>query len=224
MKSGIIKLFLVFGTLFLASCDRGEGNSDLEAGLPYYQFTDSEKANLVIAPKVDDQIVYKNQDGDVITFKVKGSELGKTVYSTGNFSSSSSMKHFFYDRQEISMWYVDNDLRAKSTINISKYPLGSNYNVDPPITGTPTFAGWIDFPLWNGGSYLYLDFNSVLYPMTFGGKTYSKVMVFKSNKTVVIGAENQLPIRPRNVHIVYYDYNYGIIGFDDLDGKLWRLQ
>ena len=60
--------------------------------------------------------------------------------------------------------------------------------------------------------------------MTFGGKTYSKVMVFKSNKTVVIGAENQLPIRPRNVHIVYYDYNYGIIGFDDLDGKLWRLQ
>ena len=222
MKNKIIQFVLVFGTLFLLSCDRAE-NTDESDGLPYYEFTQAERTNLIIAPKVGDQINYKNQDGEIISFKVKVAENGKKTYGTGNFSSSSGMKHFYYDQQEISMWYVDGNNLSKCDIKIYKYPLDANYNVNPPVVGTPTFGGSIDFPLWIGTSSITIDFNSPLSTMTVGGKTYSKVRTFNSSNTTVL-PNSPLPIRPRNVNVLYYDYNYGIIGFDDLNGKLWRLQ
>ena len=61
--------------------------------------------------------------------------------------------------------------------------------------------------------------------MTFNGKTYSKVIVFESNKTQVLHLDYPSPpYRPSNVNRIYYDQNSGIIGFDDLNGKKWRLE
>ena len=230
MRNTVIKILLFFGILFISGCSREQIN-DYDDGLPYYQFTQDEKTKLIIAPKVNDQIIYKNQDGEVIIFKVRQSETGKTVFSTGNFASSYSTKHFYYDRQIISMWYVEGYFYTKCDINIQKFPIGSNYQINPLIVGTPKFYGYFEFPLWNGyngtdiyDNYISINFDNPTITMTFNGKTYSKVRVFESNKLEVLSSNNNLPFRPKNVNIIYYDYNYGIIGFDDLNGKLWRLQ
>lgn len=229
MKNKISLVLIVFGTFLINSCSRNdEPSSD---GLPYYQFTQDEKNKLINEPNVGDEIIYKNQDNDLIKFKIYNSKTGKTTFTTGNFASSYSSKHFHYDRQEISMWYAEGYIYSSCEINIRKYPVGSNYQTQYPIVGTPKFYGYFEFPLWNGyyGTDIYensiaIDFDISTTTMTFNGKTYSKVRKFESNRTQVLNPTVSLPFLPKNVNVIYYDYNYGIIGFDDLNGKLWRIQ
>ena len=40
----------------------------------------------------------------------------------------------------------------------------------------------------------------------------------------ILEPHNSFPALPGNVNKIYYDKHYGIIGFDDLNGKAWRLQ
>ena len=227
-KNIIIMLF--FAIFILNSCSR---NNDIESsdGLPYYQFTLEEKSKLIDKPNVGTVITYKNQDNELLKFKIYNSKKGKTTYATGTFAGSYSSQHFHYDRQEISMWYAEGYVFTSCEINIQKYPVGSNYQISPIIQGTPKFYGYFKFPLWNGyyGTNIYeniisIDFNIPTTTMTFNGKTYTKVRIFESNKIEVLDSTVSLPLRPKNVNIIYYDDNFGVIGFDDLNGKLWRIQ
>ena len=227
-KNIIIMLF--FAIFILNSCSR---NNDIESsdGLPYYQFTLDEKSKLIDKPNVGTVITYKNQDNELLKFKIYNSKKGKTTYTTGTFAGSYSSQHFHYDRQEISMWYAEGYVFTSCEINIQKYPVGSNYQISPIIQGTPKFYGYFKFPLWNGyyGTNIYeniisIDFNIPTTTMTFNGKTYTKVRIFESNKNIVLATTNTFPFYPKNVNIIYYDDNTGIIGFDDLNGKLWRIQ
>lgn len=229
MKNIVIKITLIFATFFSIGCSIDDKpKSD---GLPYYQFTQEERNQLISNSNVGDEIIYKNQDNNLIKFKTYNSKTGKTTFATGNFSSSYATQHFHYDRQEIAMWYSEGLAASICEINILKYPVGSNYQTQYPVIGTPKFYGYFEFPLWNGydGTDIYentisINFDLSTRTMTFNGKTYSKVRVFESNRTVVLEPNNKLPLYPKNVNIIYYDDNYGIIGFDDLNGKLWRLQ
>ena len=166
----------------------------------------------------------------MLKFKIYNSKIGKTTFITGSFAGSYTTQHFHYDRQEISMWYVEGRANSSCEINILKYPVGSNYQTQYPVIGTPTFYGYFTFPLWNGydGTTVYrntiaVNFDIPTTTMTFNGKTYKKVRIFESNRTEVLEPTNTLPFYPKNVNVIYYDYNFGIIGFDDLNGKLWRI-
>lgn len=228
MKNKIILLLLVFGTFLLNGCSKDEPEND---GLPYYQFTPDERNQLINNQNVGDEIIYKNQDNELLKFKIYSSKTGKTTYVTGTFWGSYSDQHFHYDQQEISMWYAEGYLYSNCNIVLQKYPVGSNYHVSPPIIGTPKFYGYFTFPLWNGyqgtdisNNAISIDFDIPTTTMTFNGKTYTKVRVFESNRTEVLSPNVTLPFIPKNVNKIYYDYNHGIIGFDDLNGKSWRIQ
>ena len=225
-------LFLIFSYLVVSIFTNCSEESEKGDGLPYYKFEQDDLGKLINQPIVGTELKYKNQDNEVIIFKVYFAELGKTIYSTGNFSSSYASKHFYYDKQEIKMWYNEGWGYTTCEIILKKYPLDSNYRVDPPIIGQPGFYGYFEFPLWNGyvgtdqfDNSISIDFNLPMITMTFNGKTYSKVRVYESNKTQVLGLDYPSPpYRPRNVNKLYYDQNSGIIGFDDLNGKKWRLE
>jgi len=228
MKNNIISLMLLFAAFLQFSCSSNDPESD---GLPYYQFTQAEATKLINEPKIGDEIIYKNQEKELLKFKVYRSKKGKTTYSTGSFWGSYSNKHFHYDRQELAMWYAEGYTASGCEITIQKYPIGSNYQTQFPVLGTPKFYGYFTFPLWNGyngtdihNETIAINFDIPTINMTFNGKTYSKVIKIESHKTEVLNPSNALPFYPRNVAIIYYDFNYGIIGFDDLNGKLWRLQ
>ena len=218
------RLFLIFSTTFLMfNCSRNEIVKNIE--IPYYQFTQDERTNLVIQPKINDEFIYKNQFNELMKFTVYRSDILKNAETTASFLSQATI-NFYYENQEIVMHTAGTNNEYK--IDILKYPVDSNYSGQNPVVGTPTFYGFIDFPAWNGYfgnethvNEIVINFNFPTTTMTFQGKTYSKVRVFESNKTVVLDPTYTYK---RNVHIVYYDYNYGVIGFDDLDGKLWRLQ
>ncbi len=60
-----------------------------------------------------------------------------------------------------------------------------------------------------------------LHRWLLNNRTYANVLVFESNKDVVLEPSN---IYPKNVNVIYYEYNYGVIGFDDLNGNQWRIQ
>jgi hypothetical protein len=227
-KNIIIMLF--FAIFILNSCSR---NNDIESsdGLPYYQFTLDEKSKLIDKPNVGTVITYKNQDNELLKFKIFDSEIGKTTFATGTFWGSYTTQHFHYDRQKISMWYAEGYTYSICEINILKYPIGSNYQTQYPTVGTPRFYGYFTFPLWNGyngtdeyNNSISIDFDKPTITMSFNGKTYTKVRIFESNKNIVLATTNTFPFYPKNVNIIYYDDNTGIIGFDDLNGKLWRIQ
>lgn len=230
MNKKIVIIMLTIGTFFLNSCNR---NNELEKsdGLPYYQFTLEEKNKLINKPNVGSEIIYVNQDNELLKFKIYDSELGKTTFSTGTFWGNYTSQHFHYDRQKISMWYAEGYTYSTCEINILKYPVDSNYQTQYPTIGTPKFYGYFTFPLWNGyngtdeyNNTISIDFDMPTTTMSFNGKTYTKVKIFESNKTKVLAPTNTFPFYPKNVNVIYYDYNYGIIGFDDLNGKYWRMQ
>jgi hypothetical protein len=56
--------------------------------------------------------------------------------------------------------------------------------------------------------------------MLINGVNYENVIVIKSNSDTprIISSSTD-----RNVNIVYYDIIKGIVGFDDLDNKQWRI-
>jgi hypothetical protein len=214
-------LVLCFLTLILAGCTADDGYTD---GKPYYRFTQSDREKLFILPTVGNTKAYQNQDGETITFTIQEAEQGKTTYSTGSFWGNYGTVHFHYDHQFASMSYVPGYLATQSTIELKRYPLNWNDQIENANEGAPAFFGDLIFPLWNGYSNsIRIQFNLSQLSMTFNGKTYDKVNIFTSGRSEVLDPDIQLPFRPKNVYKIYYDYSYGVIGFDDLNGKQWRL-
>lgn len=222
MKKLII--IIIFATLIFGCTNNDDGD-----GLPYYQFTQEEKKKLIFNLNVNNEIIYKNQDNEVIKFKIYKSTNGKTTYRAGGLLGANN--YFHYDAQEIAMWYVDGYETSSCVINIVKYPVGSNYLTQYPVVGTPKFYGYFTFPLWNGyygsdqilNNSIPINFDTPTTTMSFNGKTFTKVLKFESNKTEVLSPNSTLPFYPKNVNVIYYDYNFGVIGFDDLNGKKWRI-
>ena len=46
------------------------------------------------------------------------------------------------------------------------------------------------------------------------------VLIFESGIDQIIKGNNY----DRNINVIYYDEEYGIIGFDDLNDNKWRLK
>jgi hypothetical protein len=199
---------------------------------PYYQFTENDKSKLLKLPSLNSTLIYKNQNSEEIKFYVEEVSSGKSVYATGSFWGSYVSVNFYYDKQELTMNYIRTGyIWTDSKIVLEKFPVNSNYNLQNPITGEPTFVGYMSFPLWNGfnngdtfNQTINLDFSIPVTAMTINGKAYDKVRILRSNNTKPLEPNNVLPVLPRNVNTIYYDQTYGIIGFDDLDEKRWRLQ
>ncbi|MBD3581513.1 hypothetical protein [Flavobacterium selenitireducens] len=78
------------------------------------------------------------------------------------------------------------------------------------------------FDRWNeGGYWAKEDFalsNAYIQSISFNGNTYQKVVVIDS-QTGNSGSGNGFRL---NANKMYYDFNYGLVGFDDLDGNQWR--
>jgi hypothetical protein len=229
MKNNSLKILVIICAISFYNCS-DNNNFDKKEDFPYYQFTQDDRNNLIQNSNIGSEIVYKNQDNELIKFKIKKSTIEKTSDVTNSYFGGGKV-NFYYDNQKIIFEPQNNYTNEDYEINFQKYPIDSDYTKYPVVIGNPKFFGSISFPLWNGYYQIYENSNSILInfnipttSMTFNGKTYSKVRIFDSNKTVVLNPTIQLPYHPRNVNIIYYDYNYGIIGFDDLNGKLWRVQ
>lgn len=216
------KLFPVTAfILLLFSCKK----TVHDTGIPYYKFTQDDKSKLLVSFNTGEERVYRNQINQEIKFKITSSATGKAVYATGTFWGSYIQKHFYYDKQQVIMQYAEGYTESNCTITLERYPVGANYQLQDPVLGTPTFMGSMQFPLWNASpNALTIGFNYVTTSMTINGKEYTKVRIINSGSSDVLEPDNDLPLLPRNVNTIYYDFNAGIIRFDDVDGNIWLLQ
>ncbi len=226
MKTNLA-IFAVVLLLLSNSCKKDDHYRD---NLPYYQFTDDDKTKCLITNYIEGKnIVYKNQKNDEIKFKIITSQRGQAVYSTGTFWGSYVAKEFYYDRQQIEL--QTGESLPLYEILLQRYPFDSNYNIYPNVEEVPTFRGYITFPAWNVypdtvslDKSIRINFDLPITTKTINGKTYSKVLLIQSGSTQTLEAGAVPGGLPQNVNKIYYDENYGIIEFDDVNGNLWQLQ
>ncbi len=227
MKTKPAILSLLVLTLLMSSCKKENNNSVL----PYYQFTEEDRSKLLVSSDAGKQLVYKNEDGEERRFKIIASSTEKLSYVTGTFWSNYVTTYFYYDQQHILLQYADVTTAYDFEITLQRYPLGSDYNLQTPVKGSPAFIAYIRFPLWNKYSdtltfdnKFFIDFTLPVTSLTLNGKVYPNVRTIESGETQSLGLTSSQPAFQMNVNKLYYDQNYGIIGFDDTDGKRWRLQ
>ncbi|WP_432670626.1 hypothetical protein [Flavobacterium sp. SM2513] len=141
----IVNAFIIL--FFFNSCSKEEIHEPKGDGIPYYQFTEVEKSKLISQLNVDDEIVYKNQDNEVLKYKIYWSHIKKNTASSNGFLGYST-KYFHYDEQRVYMNVEGTGIDCD--ITILKYPIGANYDIENPTVGIPKFYGYFTFSLWNG--------------------------------------------------------------------------
>jgi hypothetical protein len=222
-------LILISVSLLFLNCS--ENNPSSSGGVAYYNFRNSDLEKLL--PYAENQvIVFKNQNGEERKFKV--SSVNKNYhnsYTVGmGFFTTYAAKYFDYDAKEID--FVEYPSAIPSfEIYLSRWPENTELAKSNVVQEYPSvFGGGIQyFPYWNGeiganNWELNISIDYKLNKISFvsNGLEYKNVLVLKSNNNKVTESNN--PNYVRNVNILFFDEKKGIIGFDDLDGKEWRLQ
>ncbi|WP_299209168.1 hypothetical protein [uncultured Dokdonia sp.] len=210
-----LKNIIVLVWLICMGCSNDDGNQT-----EYHPFSEEDRNNLLIrVPEKDAIISYENQNGEVFSFRVQNSESGLVgAYGGGGgFAGGGTTLLYNYDTQLIEMEFLNEpDPFPIFTLCISK-------NRDDSLKAT------LYFELWNKTTdetfpsveTLDLDFSAPRTTLTIDEKTYNDVIIYTSEINEVNGSWFGID---RNVHTIYYDVLYGCIGYDDLNGNMWRIK
>lgn len=221
------KLIIISGFIFLAfginSCTK-ENSDD---GKTYYKFVANDFNFIINYNYVNDQIIiYENQFGEQLHFKVISNILKKaSKYSGSGFVGSYSSLDYYYDNKTIRLFIIENGEIYNSNQII--YNFSKSQNI---------FKNAIDFPLWNESSSSFFDeidtpFNVRLFEynssnkiqLNVNGHTFEKVIEINSNNNLLLNIGNG-SILNRNINKIWYDYEFGIVQFKDIDGKIWKVK
>lgn len=198
---------LLFLIILLFSCRQEPEVNENPFNLPYYQFTTDDKSKLLKNYYNGKKLIFKSEENLVREFEIINYYQGKIPYGTGTFSGGNLIL-FYHDIQ-------------KFEYKTEGFPYGEQY-LQRFETGEKIskFYGVSNFPLWNDSSSFIIDFSQPIISIVINGKTYSKVRIFTSNKNEVLnyGAYE------RNVNKVYYDEDFGIVKYEEVNGKKWLLQ
>lgn len=213
MKCTILKTVFVFSMIFMViSCSKTEAFRDERE---HYMF-ENEDLDKLLSYELNQIITYRNQEGDEkkyqLTFITEDYKTSHTV--GGTFSGGLASVKYYYDQKEIHL--IDINSTNCPVIQLKKWPIFHQSQNGFVFAGAKLFGRVMDFQLWNGSQDVYIDFEGVEKEMFVNGITYNNVLTIESNVHTIVGTV-------RNVHKIYYDTKNGIIGFDDLDGKEWRL-
>lgn len=59
--------------------------------------------------------------------------------------------------------------------------------------------------------------------MTINGHLFNKVVEINSSNNSILQL-NYGGLLPKNVNKLFYDYEFGIIEFTDIEGKIWKVK
>lgn len=222
MKNKIIILLLSFSLFGLFSC-YPDGTPTLNE--PYYQFTSSEKQLLIqYNYKVGQVITFENQFGDQMHFKVLCNESKKMGSYSDGFFSGVPVLDFYYDSKIVRFEILENNARWADEQVIYVFSKSNNQ-----------FKNGINFPIWNVNVNTFFDeidrpFNIKTTNYNFSTKNtlmvnnhlFDKVIVFNSGSSL-INTVNYGAIASNDVNKIFFDYDFGIIQFESIDGKIWKI-
>lgn len=204
-------MLFFFALVLGCASDDSSAESPMIPGLDYYKFTSEDKGKLLNSSLDKGKVIrFRNQSGDELQYKVISKRKERSDDNHGTFSGG-GIPSYYYDKQSISLASLDFPDSENSGLSMIVYkPSSSGLMAD------------VYFDRWNEGGYWAKEnfalSNVSVQSVSFNGKTYSKTVIVNS-QTASTGSGDGFPL---NANKMYYDFNYGLIGFDDLDGNLWR--
>jgi hypothetical protein len=205
------QIFLVSCVFLFNSCDKSSEPDDT----PYYQFLTADIDKLLQAYEVGVTFNFINQDDEQRSFVVTDiSNTKEEVRSQGGLGPATpSILIYSFDKKVIELKSSNSDTNYWSIIFIRK-PIHESELEGSSLTGTVK-----TFPHWNPSYYpggVSIDYSLDTTSKSFNGATYLEVYTIE-----VLDVNTN---DPDSITLMYYDEKFGIIGFDDLKGKQWRLQ
>jgi len=208
---------LLVGILFVSSCKE---KPYMPKEIAYYQFTPEDNQRLL--PYKKGQVLkFTSQNGKERTFTIQSVNTEKIqfVISPGFMES----RYYYYDRKKIEL--IDSETKW-FYIDFSRSPIDDDLAKQDYYTKFPSkLYGSIDFfRPWNGGFYVFINYEQEKIEVTINGTTYQNVYMLSSGIDSIVRYDNGIGnIIYHDVNVIYYDEKEGIIGFDDLNGNKWRL-
>ncbi|WP_405370432.1 hypothetical protein [Nonlabens sp. Asnod2-A12] len=225
----LIKPFsIICALIILSSCEEDEVVEKCQFTDPTYQFTTEQEQKRISFEYFEGQIIkYRSNDNEVLNFEVyEVRNCPRGSYESGFFGTS--LKHT-YDSQIIRLQIIENDTAKYSYKTKVQYFLTSQGN---------RFRNAFNFPLWNVRNAGYAnpeeqdpanifitnndEINSIG-TMNILNHTFNKVIKIESNSTDVVSSR-EFGLLDQNVNILYYDQDFGIIRFDEVDGTIWQVK
>ena len=223
MKNPIKIVFVSLSFLLFWSCslDLNQENTDA----PYYTFNNQDRSFMINYQYVAGQTIpYVNQSGDTLHFRVLENQTSKNAsYSDGSLSGGEGLLENYYDSKIIQLEILENT--STEPYAMANYIFSKNNNV--LNTG-------INFPMWNLPLFSFIDEvqNSVnifinqdqeTTTLTINGHQFNNVIKLISNST---NSNNDSRFGPlsQNVNELWYDYDFGIIQFKDINDILWSVE
>jgi hypothetical protein len=180
-----------------------------EDNLPYHRFNAYDYEKLLNPSDIGQEFVYKNQFNESLKFKLIKSTLGKKTFKTMKYNSF-WQKQFCYDQQEMQL-ELSNSGKQKLTFVLKKFPQLLQQTSDDFKYGNHSkFLSTIQYQDWNDNNLIVVDYTKPVATMIIKSVFYTKVRCIEIKTTT-----ESLKI--------YFDEQKGIIGFDDIYGKIWRL-
>lgn len=223
----ILKFLIVsIGVVFFAGCST-DSNEDR---YPYYKFNSEDELLIIKYNYVPDQVItYKNQFGEEIQFKVNLNERKKRgYYSQGTFSGGGGILENYYDSKIIRIEIIENQGIAGGSGDYSAVNYVFSKNADE-------FNYGLNFPMWNVTLFSFINeiqdnVNIYLSNYNHGTRISSMINGHLFENVIIIDSEseeskNSSLFGPliQNVNQILYDYDFGIIQFNDIDGKEWKV-
>ena len=222
MKNPIKIVFVSLSFLLFWSCslDLNQENTDA----PYYTFNNQDRSFMINYQYVVGQTIpYVNQSGDTLHFRVLENQTSKNAsYSDGSLSGGEGLLENYYDSKIIQLEILENP--STEPYALVNYIFSKNNN---------TLNRGINFPMWNLPLFSFIDEvqNSVnilinqdqeTSTLTINGYQFNNVIKLRSNST---NSNNNSRFGPleQNVNELWYDYDFGIIQFKDINDTLWSI-
>jgi len=200
----------------------------------YYEFRDDDFPK-ILEVELGQEISYQNEAGDILTYQIESvmDDYKKQHVSGGGSYLGLPVPvsyYFYYDLKQIkfnvnqSMYDIEYDF-IRYPIDIEQAQNDSYTEFPSELIGQIFFVNWNGTEVWNGSNAIYsfggirINYNAETITMSINDTVYHNVYVIAS------GNPNPLVngVITRTVNVIYYDKQHGIIGFDETDGKEWRL-
>lgn len=213
-------LFVLIGSMMLSGCSQEDTTTD---GTPYFKFSVADNAKLIKPEKLGSSVKYKNQAGVIREFTVDYCSIDKAGEGFASFWGASTSIDYYYDTQKTKVSYSGSDGYIAYEINFQTTPSKSNYTTYPYQFSNPKFRGSLDLSAFNYNcgdavsvscGIVSIDNYTSIISMQIEGRQFDNVKVFNSGTDAAVSG--------RTVNKVYFASDYGIIGFDEVDGTFWR--
>lgn len=213
---------LIFTSIFPISCSNDDGNS---IEYPYYQF-DSTDAEFITKYNysVGEIITYENQFNEQLNFRVIKNERKKEGYTSFKSFSGGGGVSSYHEIQITRFEIIEN--RNYENNGLVNYIFSKSRD---------TLKNGINFPLWNIAASTFIDelqnhanviltgFNDVeKTKVNSNGHLFERVVAIES-KSNDVNQDYSYGALSLNVNKVHYDYDFGIVQFDDIEGNQWKV-